>query len=291
MTVLAEQRARGREAVTRRALYLGTRPDPSIAHMHEPANRARGSAVLIVPPFGWDDIASYRARREWADAPGGHGPPGAAPGSTGHRRQRRRSWRPGTSGGLDRGGRRGGSVAARRGTRSCRVTAIGLGLGGLIAWTATARGAAIDDLVLWATPAKGRALVRELRAVAALKADEWHGGSPPDDAITLMDAFDVAGYVISDETADALSALDLTKLALDDAGTRRLLLIGRDSVAADPALAEHATTIGVDLTQDGRPGLGHDDHRPAGVGTADGGRRLRRRLARGRSLSAAADGE
>jgi pimeloyl-ACP methyl ester carboxylesterase len=241
--------------VTRRSFYLGSGPDPSLAHLHEPADGASGQAVVIVPPFGWDDVASYRARREWAAGLAAAGHPAL------------RLDLPGTG---DAGGEPTdpGRVAAWTGTVADaaawlrhrhperRVTAIGLGLGGMIAWAAAAQGAAIDDLVLWATPARGRALVRELRALAALKADEWNDGAPPDDAIMLTDGFDVAGYVISDETAYAVSALDLTKLALEEAGARRLLLIGRDSVPADSHLTEAAQAAGMDVAQAAGPGWG-----------------------------------
>src|SRR5208283_2823736 len=52
------------------------------------------------------------------------------------------------------------------------ITAIGIGLGGLMCLEALAGDAPIDGLVLWAVPSSGAAILRELRALASLK-DSW----------------------------------------------------------------------------------------------------------------------
>ena len=48
------------------AMYLPG-ADPAFAFMH-PAREGslRQAAVLICPPFGWEDVCSYRSRRDWA---------------------------------------------------------------------------------------------------------------------------------------------------------------------------------------------------------------------------------
>ncbi|MEA2125842.1 MAG: hypothetical protein QOI80_2624, partial [Solirubrobacteraceae bacterium] len=238
----------------RATLYLDTSPDPVLVHLHEaPAGAA--PAVLIVPPFGWDDVASHRARRRWAERLAADGSPAA------------RLDLPGTgdsAGGASDPGRLtawaaavAGAAAwlrARSGDR--RVVALGLGLGGLVAWKAAAEGAAIDDLALWGVPARGRSLVRELQAFAALKQDEWGDGPPPADARRVTDGFDVTGYVIAQETADALTALDLTALPLPAAAGRRVLLLDRDGVPVDRRLREHAAAAGLDLQEAPGPGWG-----------------------------------
>jgi hypothetical protein len=63
----SEQHAAGR--VVRRACYLATKPDPIFAVLHlQASSRSETTAVLLCPPFGWDDINTYRIRRVWADA-------------------------------------------------------------------------------------------------------------------------------------------------------------------------------------------------------------------------------
>src|SRR3954451_21514074 len=55
--------------------YLGPGPDAALCLFHEPPGDAPpGTGVVLVPPFGWDEVASYRIRRAWADelAAAGH---------------------------------------------------------------------------------------------------------------------------------------------------------------------------------------------------------------------------
>ncbi len=50
-----------------RALYLQGAGDPLFAFLHTGAAPQRETAVLLCPPFGWEDMCSYRIRREWAE--------------------------------------------------------------------------------------------------------------------------------------------------------------------------------------------------------------------------------
>ena len=128
------------------------------------------TAVLICPPFGWDEICCYRSRREWAIhlAEAGYPTlrfdfPGAGD-SCGSPREPRRlaAWTEAAA----------KAAAWMPGATGCeRVAAIGIGLGGLVLCNAIAQGAGIDELVLWAVPARGAALVRELRAFAQIQQD------------------------------------------------------------------------------------------------------------------------
>src|SRR4029079_7961263 len=58
-----------------RPIYLGSGGDTVFAWFHPAAAGVTpGAAVLILPPWGWDEVTSYRARRAWAEqlATGGH---------------------------------------------------------------------------------------------------------------------------------------------------------------------------------------------------------------------------
>ena len=98
------------------------------------------------------------------------------------------------------------------------------------------RGAAIDDLALWGVPARGRALVRELRAFAALKQDEWGDGAAAG-RTSRPDGFDVTGYLIADATRRRALGARPHQLPLPGAAGRRVLLLGRDAPARRPPTA------------------------------------------------------
>jgi pimeloyl-ACP methyl ester carboxylesterase len=237
-----------------RPVYLTTAPDPVFGFFHP--SHGDGTAVLLCPPFGWDDVCSYRSRMRWAEdlAERGHPAlridlPGAGD-SAGSPRDPDRvgAWANAV----------GGAAAWLREETGCaRVAAIGMGVGGFAACLAASEGAAIDDLVLWGVPARGRTLLRELRAFAALKAAEFpdpDAEAPP----PLPEGFlEVAGYVISAETATALESTDLTQVDVPGAGGKRALLLDRDGVSVDRRLREHLESCGAAVTV--APGHGYGD--------------------------------
>jgi dienelactone hydrolase len=109
-----------------------------------------------------------------------------------------------------------------------------------------ATGAPIDDLVLWGTPARGRSWVRELTAFSKLElASFFDGIEPPPD----LDAgeLEAGGFLLSEETVQAVSALDLSELPLPAADCRRALLLDRDGIAVDHRLAELLERSGVQV--------------------------------------------
>jgi dienelactone hydrolase len=231
-------------ALTGEPLWLALEPEPVYAVLHTPAaGTLTGHAVLLLPAFGWDDECSYRRRRDWAtqlaangvtavrfDFPGRENSVGS-PLSPG----RAQSWVTATV-----------EVARwlRQSSGAQRLTAIGVGIGGLIAYQAATADDAIDDLVLWGVRSSGRAHVRELRAYAAVTARE-----DDTDSARADDAIGIGGHIMSAETAASLSAVDLTRLPLPRANQRRVLLIGRDAHGIDTRLDAHLAQSGVDLTR------------------------------------------
>jgi alpha-beta hydrolase superfamily lysophospholipase len=254
------------------AFYLQGPGIELFAIVHRPAGRPRETAVLLCPPFGWEDMCSYRIRREWAEhlARAGHTVlridlPGSGD-SAGSPRD---------SGRLD-AWTQAASTAARWLTRAdgaARVAAVGIGLGGMVSCRAALGGAPIDELVLWSTPSRGRALLRELRTFSAFEAANVHEasesappGDPADDGTIAAN-----GYMLSAETAAELGRLDLGEIDPSGASPRRALLLGRDGLRVDKDLPVILERAGAEVTVADGPGYGammvepQDARTPTGV--------------------------
>jgi alpha-beta hydrolase superfamily lysophospholipase len=199
---------------------------------HLPTAPSTGTGVLLVPPYGWDEAASYRARRLLADqlAAAGHlalrlDLPGTgdsagdlgAPGLVA-------SWKRAVARAVD----------ALRVAGCARVVGVGLGIGGLLV-----AGADIDALVVWGTPAHGRISLRELRAFARLE----RGNSQPPDGLHVY------GSHLPQQALDDLADTDLTAGAPAER-LRRALILDRDGLPADRDLygwlAGHDVQVEVD---------------------------------------------
>ncbi|HEY2777682.1 MAG TPA: hypothetical protein VGI77_07230 [Gaiellaceae bacterium] len=230
-----------------RSLYVDVRGEHVFALFHLAAGET-GPAVLLCPPFGREDAASYRSRRAWAALLANAGMPTLRfdlPGT-------------GDSGGeIDEPGRfeswveTVGALAEflRIETGRPRTAALGIGLGGMVAAAAVAGGAPIDDLVLWGVPAHGRMLVRELTTFARIESASIiaAGGPPPPDDPSAPIA--PGGFLFPRELGEALHRVDLTTLADCRLDGTRALLLGRDGIPPDPALvaAIHASGADVDV--------------------------------------------
>ena len=55
--------------------YLDVDGTPAFCVRHRPEGAARETSVLFVPPFGWDEVCSYRILRAWAGRLAGAGFP------------------------------------------------------------------------------------------------------------------------------------------------------------------------------------------------------------------------
>jgi pimeloyl-ACP methyl ester carboxylesterase len=226
-------------------LYLDIAGETVSAIVEEPAaSRQRDTAVLMSPPFGWHDVASYRIRRRWA----------LDLANRGYTTMRVSLPSTGDSGGSPSGPGRVdawiGTIAdAARWLRDRpgldRVAVVGLGLGGMMALAAVARGAPVQQLVLWASPGRGRTLLRELRALSRIEAAEFTSGDPPE---VPPGELQVGGFLLTAETVAGLEAFDVARLSLADGPLRRVLLLERDGIAPEKSLREAIGAAGVDLT-------------------------------------------
>jgi pimeloyl-ACP methyl ester carboxylesterase len=224
-------------------LYLDVDGTPAFCVLHRPEGTARDTAVLFCPPFGWEEVCSYRILREWAGRLAGAGYPvlrltlpscgdsGGDPADPG----RVDAWTSAVTAAAR-------AVRAHSGGRA--VVSIGLGLGGMLACRAVEGGAPIDGLVLWASPARGRELTRQLKAFARLEASQVFEGlpdpPPPSDG-----ELEVGGFVLSADTQSELGALDLSAITLPRGLPRGALLLERDGIAVDERLREALEGQGV----------------------------------------------
>jgi pimeloyl-ACP methyl ester carboxylesterase len=229
--------ADGRQLPRVRPAFLHGRHGTFAAMLHATAEPRPDVGVLICPPFGWEEMSSYRPRREWAQALAQRGIaavridlPGTGD-SDGY---------PIDDGRVDAwtGALGEAAVWLRHETGCLRVVALGIGVGGLLAYGAAAQGAPIGDLVLWGTPARGRKFVRESKAFARMEAiqQDQDTEGPRDE---LPEGWlSTGGYVMTADTCAALEALDTSELALPAAAGRRALLIERDGISVDTDLRE-----------------------------------------------------
>jgi alpha-beta hydrolase superfamily lysophospholipase len=229
---------------TARGLYLKTAPEPTFGVFHPAADPRRDTAVLLCPPFGWEEFCSFRPRRDWAEALAKDGYPalrvdlpatgdsGGSPRDTGMLA----TWTAAVS---------DAATWLRASTDCRRVAVIGIGVGGVVACRAVAEGAAIDDLVLWAVRARGKTVLRELRAFARLNATEVDAADAivrptvPEPPPLPDGSLEVGGFLLSGETVAALESLDLAATPLPESAGRRVLLLERDGIEVDGDLREH----------------------------------------------------
>ncbi len=235
-----------------RAVYLQADREPVFALFHDALGPApRGTAVLICPPFGWEETCSYRARREWAEHLAHNGHPTLRldlPGS-------------GDSAGVPSDPARlqawceavrsaAGWLSERQ--RSRPVAAIGIGLGGLILCKAISDGAPIEQVALWATPARGSSALRELRAFARL--EDTHDAPGETDGPEPGGPLWAGGFMLSAKTVKELDELDLTGLPGDRPNARRALLLDRDGIAPDKRLRGALEAANVEVSVAPGPG-------------------------------------
>jgi len=204
-----------------------------LGHVDLPEDTAGDMGVVIVPPFGWEDVCSYRPLRFMAQGLAQRGIPTL------------RYDLPGTgdssgdatdAGVLDSWIRSVADAAAelRNVTGVRDVTVVGVHLGAMLAMKAVSQGADIRQMVLWGPAATGRAVLRELRATANVERwehlpDEF---APPQP----MPGFEAGGFLISPETLRAMEDLDVSSLPWRT--SPRVLLLSRDDLPPDGKILE-----------------------------------------------------
>ncbi|MBS1843323.1 MAG: alpha/beta hydrolase [Actinobacteria bacterium] len=235
--------------------YIGTGDEATFAVLH-PAEEPRSAArppVLICPPWGWTDVASYRARREWADRLAAAGFPTLrfdlpATGNS--------AGRPSDSGII--GSWVSATLAAATWLADAEgagggIAALGIGVGGLLAMAAIVAGAPIAALALWGTPGRGKRFVRETQAFSRMQ--PWQAGESDKAGFDpgVPDGWmEAGGFLLSPETLAELKAIEAE--AVPGSALRRALLLDRDGIPVDPELATALEGAGVEV--ESAPGVG-----------------------------------
>ncbi len=230
--------------MTERVVYLGAAPKRFLVLYRAPHEPRGRPAVLLAPPFGWEEIAAHRAVRDWAAHLAAHGYPVLRLDLPGTGDSAGGPTDPGTLAAWQAAvGEAAGWARAEAAVST--VVGIGVGVGGLLVYEAAARGE-LDHIVLWATPSRGRTLVRELSAFSALETARIVESGSPEPPPLPERMLAPGGFVLSPETVADLSGVDLTTRPL--APETRVLLLDRDGIKPDAALQAAVTEAGARLT-------------------------------------------
>ncbi len=234
--------------VDRRAVYFGEsrRPHsgggPLFGWYHSSLSTLQADCVAVIcGPIGHEYTRSNRTMRHLADRLASRGIPALRFDYDGTGDS------PGAEDDPDPLGRWKESVRAaiseaQRASGRKRVCLIGIRLGGTLA-TLVAAEVPVEFLVLWNPCVKGRAYVRELQAIARSAAH-----TAPEN----NDGLEAAGFTMSADALDTLRDIDLTRMAPEVHGAA--LVLGRDDLAADPALAERFAAAGITTDYTRAPG-------------------------------------
>ena len=210
-----------------------------LGHIDVPETTRGTVGMLVVPPFGWEDVCCYRPLRFLAKTLAESGIPVM------------RFDLPGTgdsSGSALDSGLFGAWIQSiddaatelRTVTGVKDVAAVGIRLGALLALTAAARGSNLQDLILWGATASGRAMLRELRAFGSLERLEYGNGDA--NASAHVPGMEIGGFLISAETQQALENLVFSPLP--KMSGRRALLLSRAMFPVDTKLSRALQSSG-----------------------------------------------
>ena len=228
---------------------FGSAARPLLGFLHRPAGGlpVRESGLVICKPFGYEATCAHHSLRHFAEAATAIGMPALRFDYDGT----------GDSAGDDRDP---GRVPAwvdsvkqavdelRRATGVRRVYLLGVRLGATLAALAAAERDDVAGLVAIVPVVAGRAWLREMNA---LEIAMGFAGPPPEMPVRTGER-DAAGYVITDETKDALSATDLA--AMTRAPGREVLILDRDDLPLNRKWADRLASLGVALDHQQAPG-------------------------------------
>jgi pimeloyl-ACP methyl ester carboxylesterase len=220
-------------------LYFGPTDAPRFGCLHGSDIRGARLAVVICSPFGREEVSAHRSLKFLAGAIAELGMPvlrfdmAGCGDSAGDDLDpdRLAHWVASVRDAID---------AIRRVTGVSQVALVGLRLGTLLATLAAQHREDVAALVALVPVTRGRSFVRELTALARASANEGNaaGGAPEPSGQPI----EAGGFLMTQETCDALSAVDLAVLP---APARHVLIVERDDLAGSPRWSEALRGAGV----------------------------------------------
>ena len=231
-------------AAAAEAGYFGPTTRPRFGWLHRPAGPAGGAGLVIVPPFGYEAVCAQRSLRHLAEQAAHAGVAAVRFDLDGS----------GDSAGDDLDPDRldhwlasiDDACALVRSTGADRIVLVGVRLGAVLALLAATQRADIAGVVAIAAVASGKAWLREGRAL------QMALGLAPAPAPAADDVQEIVGFALTAQTRAALGAIDLLKMETRPAPA--ILLIDRDDLPSNEALAAHLTALGADVETQRLPG-------------------------------------
>lgn len=233
--------------------WFGPQDRPRFGWLYRPHRPGSGIGIVIVPPFGHDDICAHRTLRHLAEA-------FARGGFTTLRFDLDGC---GDSAGDDSDPDRvenwlasvGDACDLVRDAGAARLVLVGLRLGATLATLAAQRRDDVAALVAFNAVVRGKAWLRELRAFQSAM------NLQPPPVPMETDGQEAGGFLLGAETCEALKAIDLNRIAVP---APRVLILDRDDLPGADDWHEHLQTLGCRVMRRGVAGyadLMDDPHR------------------------------
>lgn len=228
----------GRGGFRARAGWFGPDDRPRFGWLYRPHQSAGLAGMVIVPPFGHDEICAHRTLRHLAEASARSGfitlrfdldGCGDSAGDDSDP-DRVESWITSVQDACD----------LVRGAGAAQLVLVGLRLGATLAAFAAQRRDDVAALVAFNPVVRGKPWLRELRAFQAAM------NLQPSPVPTETDGQEAGGFLLGAETCGALKAIDLTR---NTAPAPRVLILDRDDLPGADTWREHLQACGCHVAQ------------------------------------------
>jgi pimeloyl-ACP methyl ester carboxylesterase len=226
--------------------FFGSSEAPLLGWLHAASNTQEANiGVIICNPFGYEEVCAHRSIIEIAKAASENGFPalrfdylgcGDSAGDAFVPLQLDR-WVDSVHAAVD---------ALKQASCVGKVYLLGIRLGAMLASLAAAGRTDVAGLIAIAPVVQGRKYVRELTVLG-------NSGFPGARLGQEMDGLlEAAGFVLTAETTDAISKVDLC--AIEKTPVKKLLILERDDISVAPAWATAMEHLGAEVHRETWPG-------------------------------------